>query len=128
MIGYVIAGAFISQEDALDSIYYKSYEIHFENYPEDLRELINTAKSLVNPHSKITGGVDLQVPAIIKYLKKNNLALKGNEIVEIGTFGTRTHKISVRLSPLTIKVVGNEKMTLEKFWQEKKCLAVWEEN
>jgi hypothetical protein len=36
-------------------------------------------------------------------------------------------KISVRLSPLTIKVIGNDTMTLEKFWQDKKCLAVWEE-
>jgi len=100
--------------------------LHFKYHPEDLNELINTAKSLVNPHSKITGGVDLQVPAILKYLKRNNLILKGNEVVEIGTFGTRSHKISVRLSPLTIKVVGNNKMTLEKFWQEKKCLAIWE--
>jgi len=126
MIGYIIDGVFISQEDALESVYYKSYELHFKNHPDDLNELINTAKILENPHSKLTGGVDLQVPAIIKYLKRNNLVLKGNEVVEIGTFGTRSHKISVRLSPLTIKVIGNNKMTLEKFWQEKKCLAIWE--
>lgn len=126
MIGYVVDGEFISQEAALESIYYKSYEVHFETHPEDLNELINTAKILENPHAKSTGGVDLQVPAILKFLKRNNLTLKGKEVVQIGTFGTRSHKISVRLSPLTIKVIGNNKMTLEQFWQEKKCLAVWE--
>ncbi len=63
----------------------------------------------------------------MNYLDRNNLTLKGKEVVDIGTFGKRSHKISVRLSPLTIKVIGNSKMTLEKFWQEKKCLAIWEE-
>ncbi len=127
MIGYVINDEFIFQEDALESIYYKSYQLHFENHPMDLKELIITAKKLENPHSKLTGGVDLQVPAIMNYLERNNLKLKGSEVVDIGTFGKRSHKISVRLSPLTIKVIGNPKMTLEKFWQEKKCLAIWEE-
>ncbi len=127
LIGYLIKGEFVSQEDALESIYYKSYELHFENYPTDLEELIYLAKSLNNPHAKATGGVDLQVPAIMNYLSKNNLKLKDNQVVDIGTFGESSHKISVRLSPLTIKVVLNAKTTLEKFWQEKKCLAVWEE-
>lgn len=127
MIGYPIDGIFVSQEDALESIYYKSYQQHFENHPEDLEELILIAKKLENPHAKLTGGVDLQVPAISNYLIRNNLSLKGNEVVDIGTFGKRSHKISVRLSPLTIKAIGHPKMTLEKFWQEKKCLAIWEE-
>lgn len=127
MIGYKVDGEFISQEDALESVYYESYKLHFANHPKDLDELINTAKRLENPHSKLTGGVDLQVPAIMSYLERHDLELLGNEIVDIGTFGNRSHKISVRLSPLTIKVIGNPKMTLEKFWQEKKCLAVWEE-
>ncbi len=127
MIGYVIDGEFISQEEALETIYYKSYELHFEKHPEDLKELITIAKKLENPHAKLTGGVDLQVPAIMNYLERNQLELQGNEVVDIGTYGNRSHKISVRLSPLTIKVVGNDKMTLEKFWQEKKCLAVWED-
>ena len=127
MIGYVIEGKFISQEDALETIYYRSYELHFEKHPEDLNELISTAKKLENPHAKLTGGVDLQVPAIMNYLDRHQLNLKGKEIVDIGSYGKRSHKISVRLSPLTIKVVGNDKMTLEKFWQEKKCLAVWED-
>ena len=38
-----------------------------------------------------------------------------------------SHPISIRLSPLHIHVVGDPKMKLEQFWQEKKCLAVWEE-
>ena len=53
--------------------------------------------------------------------------LKGNEVVDIGTFGTRSHKISVRLSPLTIQTIGYPKLTLEQFWQKKKCLAIWED-
>ena len=126
IIGYSIAGDFVSQEDALEEIYYKSYESHFEKHPEDLNELISIAKKLENPHSKLTGGVDLQVPAIMNYLHRNQLKLNGNEVVDIGTFGNRSHKISVRLSPLTIKVIGSDRMTLEKFWQEKKCLAIWE--
>lgn len=127
MIGYVVDGEFVSQEDALESIYYKSYEAHFEQYPEDLETLIKTAKILKNPHAQATGGVDLQVPAILDYLDRNDLELQGNEVVDIGSFGNRSHKISVRLSPLTIKTVGYPKMTLEQFWQEKKCLAVWED-
>jgi hypothetical protein len=126
-IGYVINKEFISQEEALDTIYFESYKAHFEMNPSDLNELIHTAKVLKNPHSKMTGGVDLQVPAIMRYLASNNLKLLGKEVVDIGSYGNRSHKISVRLSPLTIKVVGDKKMTLEKFWQKKKCLAVWED-
>lgn len=127
MIGYIVSGEFISQEDAFESIYYESYKAHFEKYPSDLEELICRAKILSNPHAKLTGGVDLQVPAIMKYLNDNALKLLGKEVVDIGSYGNRSHKISVRLSPLTIKVVGNPKMTLEKFWQNKKCLVVWED-
>ncbi len=97
MIGYMIDGVFISQEDALESIYYKGYELHFKNHPEDLKALILLAKKLENPHAKLTGGVDLQVPAIMQYLERNNLTLLGKEVVDIGTFGKRSHKISVRL-------------------------------
>ncbi len=127
IIGYNIDGVFLDQEAAIEKIYHESYRQHFEMYPNDLEELIATAKVLRNPHAEATGGVDLQVPAILAYLKANNLELLGKEIVDIGTMGNRSHKISVRLSPLTIKVIGNPKMTLEQFWQDKKCLAVWEE-
>lgn len=124
-IGYVIDGEFVTQDDALETVYYKSYEEHFRHHPEDLHELIHLAKTLRNPHAVATTGVDLQVPAIMDYLKRNGLSLLGAEVVDIGTFdGKCTHPISVRLSPLTIKCCIKPKMTLEMFWQEKKCLAV----
>jgi len=127
-IGYVIEGEFILQEEALEVIYYKSYEEHFLNHPEDLQELISLAKELRNPHAEATTGVDLQIPAIKEYLRRNNLLLKGKERVDIGSWnGKASHPISIRLSPLHIKVVGDSKMTLEKFWQTKKCLAIWME-
>jgi hypothetical protein len=124
-IGYVIDGVFVIQEDAIEIIYNKSYEEHFEEHPEDLKELIALAKVLRNPHAEATTGVDLQVPAIMTYLTRHGLKLLGTEIVDIGSYGHASHPISVRLSPLTIKVTGNPRMTLEKYWQQKKCLAVW---
>lgn len=127
-VGYVIGGAFVFQEDALEAVYYRSYEEHFAAHPEDLEELIRLAKSLRNPHAEATTGVDLQVPAIITYLERHGLRLLGSEVVDIGSWkGRASHPISVRLSPLHIKVTGDSKMTLEQFWQERKCLAVWEE-
>jgi len=126
MVGYVIDDKFITSEEAFDVIYYPSYVQHFGKHPEDLEELISTAKGLRNPHAEATGGVDLQVPAIQKYLRENNLALQGDQLMDIGTWGNlHSHKLSVRLSPLQIKVIGNDKMTLEKYWQEKKVLVVW---
>jgi hypothetical protein len=125
-IGYVLNQEFISQNDALETIYYKSYDFHFKNHPKDLTELIQLAKKLNNPHAVATTGVDLQVPAITHYLKRNGLEFQGKEVVDIGTWqGQRSHKISERLSPLQVKCVLNPKMTLEKYWQKQKCLAVW---
>lgn len=126
-VGYVIDGRFVLQDDAIEFIYYRSYEEHFARHPRDLAELIALAKALRNPHAEATTGVDLQVPAIIAYLERHGLTLQGKERVDIGSWqGTSSHPISIRLSPLQIKVVGNDKMTLEQFWQSKKCLAVWE--
>jgi hypothetical protein len=128
-IGYVIDDEFVLQDDAIDLIYYKSYEQHFHNRPQDLEELLNLAKEIRNPHSAATTGVDLQVPAITEYLRKHNLKLQGKEIVDIGSWnGEASHATSIMLSPLHIKVVGDPKMTLEKFWQSKKCLAIWIED
>ncbi len=127
-VGYRIEGDFVSQDDALESVYYASYEAHFREHPDDLRELIETARKLRNPHAEATTGVDLQVPAVLDYLERNNLKLAGDEVVDIGTWqGKRSHALSVRLSPLHIKCALAPNMTLEKFWQEKKCLAVWED-
>ncbi len=127
IIGYGVDGEFMTREEALDKVYYQSYKEYFESHPGDLEELVSLAKILRNPHALATGGVDLQVPAIMRYLQEHDLELSGDEVVDIGTYSNqRSHKISVRLSPLTIRVSGHPKMTLEQFWQEKKCLAVWE--
>ena len=116
------------QEQALESVYYESYAAHFKHHPQDLQELLALAKRLRNPHAEATTGVDLQVPAIMKYLEQHELELQGNEVVDIGTWqGTRSHPISVRLSPLHIQCVQVPKLTLEEWWQSKKCLAVWSE-
>ena len=127
-VGYVVDGACILQEDALESIYNRSYEAHFAAHPDDLDELIPIAKTLRNPHAESTTSVDLQVPAIMTYLDRHGLRLVGTEVVDIGSWkGKASHAISIRLSPLHIHVVGDPKMTLEQFWQEKKCLAVWDD-
>ncbi len=84
------------------------------------------AKIIQNPHARATSGVDLQVPAITRYLQEHKISLLGNEAVDIGTWeGKRSHAISVRLSPLQVKCCLDERLTLEKWWQEKKCLAKW---
>ena len=70
-IGYVVEGEFVTQDDAIETIYYQSYADHFENKSDDLFELINLAKILRNPHAAATTGVDLQVPAITEYLKRH---------------------------------------------------------
>lgn len=127
-IGYLIDGDFVEQEEAIHSVYNKSYEAYFEAQPEEIAELIAIAKKLRNPHAEATSSVDLQVPAIMAYLGKKGLVLSGREVVDIGTWrGERSHGLSVRLSPLQIPCVANPRWTLEKYWQEKKCLAVWEE-
>lgn len=127
-VGYLIDGGFVLQEEALESIYYRSYEAHFREHPGDLDELIRLAKVLRNPHAEATTGVDLQVPAILKYLERHGLELQGREVVDIGTWrGERSHPISVRLSPLQIRCELEPKLTLEEFWQSRKCLAVWSE-
>ena len=81
-VGYVIEGRFVPQEDALESVYYKSYEEHFAAHPEDLEELVRLARVLRNPHAEATTGVDLQVPAILKYLQRHGLQLQGAEVRE----------------------------------------------
>lgn len=127
-VGYVLNGEFVSQESALETIYYRSYEQHFRHHPADLEELIHLAKKLRNPHAEATTGVDLQVPAIMEYLKRHGLALQGAEVVDIGSWeGSASHPISIRLSPLQVKAVCDPKSTLEQFWQDGKCLAVWSE-
>lgn len=127
-IGYVVDGTFLPQQEALDCIYYQSYAEHFEKHPEDLAELIQTAKALRNPHAVATSGVDLQTPSIYRYLEARELNLSGTAIVEIGSWqGQASHPVSIRLSPLQIACCIDPRLTLESFWQQKKCLAVWED-
>ena len=127
-VGYVIGGEFVLQEDALESVYYRSYDAHFRAHPDDLKELVSLAKVLRNPHADATTGVDLQVPAIMSYLERNGLQLRGTEVVDIGSWeGEHSHPISVRLSPLQVRCALVPSMTLEAWWQSRKCLAVWEE-
>jgi flavorubredoxin len=127
-VGYVVDGTVILHEQAVESVYNRSYEEHFAAHPEDLKELIRLAKSLRNPHAEATTGVDLQVPAILAYLERHRLQLEGAEVVDIGSWkGQASHAISIRLSALHIQVTGDPKKTLEQFWQERKCLAMWEE-
>jgi hypothetical protein len=76
-VGYAVDGAFVLQEDALDSICNRSYDEHFGAHPEDLEELIGLAKRLRNPRAEATTGVDLQVPAIMAYLERHRLRLQG---------------------------------------------------
>lgn len=126
-IGYLIDGEFVDQESALDQVYYQSYVNYFEQNPQDLQELVTLAKVLRNPHADATTGVDLQTPAILRYLKEQDLELQGREVVDIGSWhGQASHPISIRLSPLHIKCCIKPEWTLEKWWQEEKCLAVWE--
>jgi hypothetical protein len=127
-IGYVVEGTFVLQDHAVESIYYRSYEEHFATHPGDLDELIRVAKGLRNPHAEATTGVNLQVPAILAYLERHGLRLLGTEVVDIDSWkGQASHAISICLSPLHVKVIGDPGTTLERFWQERKCLAVWEE-
>jgi hypothetical protein len=127
-VGYVIDGEFVLQEQALESVYYRSYEAHFRDHPADLEELLSLAKVLRNPHAEATTGVDLQVPAIMQYLRRHGLELRGREVVDVGTWqGERSHPISVRLSPLQVRCALDSRLTLEEFWQTRKCLAVWVE-
>jgi hypothetical protein len=125
-VGYLVDGEFVRQEEALETIYYRSYELHFERHPEDLEALLTLAKRLRNPHAEATGGVDLQVPAIESYLHRHGLELRGDAVVDIGTWeGGASHPLSVRLSPLTIACAIETDRTLEQFWQRRKVLAVW---
>jgi hypothetical protein len=125
-IGYVIADAFVLQEQALVDVYHESYATHFAAHPDDLAELLATAKSLRNPHAVATTGVDLQVPAILDYLRRHDLVLAGTEEVDIGSWeGRASHALSIRPSPLTIRCCRDDRASLETWWQNEKCLAVW---
>lgn len=125
-VGYLIDGAFVTQETALVAVYERSYDEHLDCHPADLAELIAVARILRNPHAEATTGVDLQVPALQRCLDRRGLKLQGRERVDIGSYeGQASHTLSIRLSPLHIACAVEPSMTLEKFWQQRKVLAVW---
>jgi hypothetical protein len=125
-VGYLIDDEFVVQEQAVVDVYERSYEAHFAAHPDDLAEMIATAKTLRNPHAKATTGVDLQVPAIAAYLSRHGLVLAGHDEVDIGSWeGRASHGLSIRLSPLTIRCCLDDRVSLESWWQSEKCLAVW---
>lgn len=128
-VGYVIEGAFVPQHEALDRVYYASYAEHLDTHPDDLETLVHTAKVLRNPHAEATTGVDLQVPAIMRYMRERGLVFQGDAVVDIGSWkGQRSHAVSDRLSPLHVRCCVAPSLTLEAFWQSRKCLAVWEDD
>lgn len=126
-VGYVVEGDFLLREDALESVYYASYQAFFDAHPEIVEILRTTARELHNPHAEHTGGVDLQVWAVQRYLLEHDIALEGSERVDIGSYGNRSHAISARLNPSQIPCCVHPRMSLEKFWQKRKVLAVWDE-
>lgn len=127
-VGYVLDGQFVPYEEALTRIYQASYDAYLDAHPEQVEALTGLAKLLRNPHAQATGGVDLQVPAIMDYLRRRAISLSGDQVVDIGSYdGVASHAISVRLSPLQIPCVIEPRQTLEAFWQQRKCLAIWSE-
>ena len=128
-VGYVIDSGFVLQEDAVEQVYQASYDAFLGAHPDVLDALTRTAKVLRNPHALATGGVDLQVPALHEALRRRGRALEGAEVVDIGSWqGQASHALSVRLSPLHLPCADEPGMTLEKFWQERKVLAVWRDD
>ena len=122
-VGYVLEGEFVAYERALEVIYQASYDAFLDGHPELRARLCAVARTLRNPHAEATTGVDLQVPAILDHLERRGLRL-----ADIGSWsGEVSHAMSVTLSPLHIPCVAKPKATLERFWQAKKCLAVWED-
>lgn len=88
------------------------------------------ANELYNSHTEATGGVDLQIPAILKALEKLNLKLKGDKRVAIGTWGHKKGlkyiQISWTLSPFKVPLWCDNSLSVEAFWQNYKYLAIKE--
>ena len=125
--GYDPDGRFIPYEEAVEALYNRSYEMHFDAHPKDLAELVATASFLYNSHAKRTGSIDLQVPAVEKCLERRGLRLSGKEPVDIGS--ADYDAIGNRLSPARVMFLGGiNGQTLEGFWQsDAKCLAIRED-
>lgn len=118
----------MTREEALREYYYKSYYLYMDKNKSLTNELCNTAKSIYNPHAENTGGVDLQCPAVMFALGKLGITLSGSQKIAIGTWGSnkgiKYPSISYKLSPFKVPLWCDDFISVEKFWQEFKYLAV----
>ena len=81
--------------------------------------MIRLAKTLRKPHAEVTTGVDLHVPVILDYLRRNGNPFQGREVADIGSWDDfASHPVSIRLGPLKFRCLINPRLTLEQFRQE----------
>ncbi len=69
---------------------------------------------------------ELGIRTVAMYSHEDRFALhrfKADEAYRVGRPG---EPIRAYLSPLHVRLTGDPKRTLEQFWQEEKCLAVWD--
>lgn len=125
-VGYLYNDKAYTYEEALKEFYNKSYYEFMKNNSEVVEELCNEAKELYNPHAEKTGGVDLQVPAVLEALKKLGKEIHGNKRIAIGTYGAKYgiiyHPLSTTLSPYKVPLWCNKDLSVENFWQSYKYL------
>lgn len=125
-VGYCYKEKTYTYDEALVEFYHKSYFEFMKKNPNIVEELCSQAKELYNPHAEKTGGVDLQVPAVLEALSKLNKTLKGTERIAIGVFGTKNGltypAISNKLSPFKVPLWCNSYLSVETFWQNYKFL------
>lgn len=117
-----------TRDEALKQFYNESYYIYFKTHPNTTMRLCLLAGELYNPHAENTGGVDLQVPAVLEALDRLGRKLTGKERIAIGTWGSKFGKkyppISHELSPFKIPLWCEPSISVEEFWQDYKYLAV----
>src|SRR5262249_11192732 len=112
-VGYGVARALPTPEEAVEAVYYRRHPEDFAAPPPHLPALLSLARALRNPHAEATSGVDLQTPAILAYLQRHGLELRGSEVVDVGTWnGAASHPLSVCLSPLQVRCCLDPKLSL----------------
>lgn len=127
---YVFDGKVYTRAEALERFYEESYYQYLKNHPKTVEKLCSMAKELYNPHAEATGGVDLQCPAVLKALERLGKKLQGNQRIAIGTYGSKSGAkfpdISYELSPFNVPLWCDPHISVERFWQGYKFLAVRE--
>jgi len=125
---YFFNNRIYTRQEALREFYNKSYYLYLKEHPETVEKLCKTAKEIYNPHAKATGGVDLQCPAVLEALRKLGVSLCGNAKIAVGTYGTKRGQkypsISYELSPFNIPLWCMPEISVERFWQDYKFLAI----